>query len=322
MKNLKLKTQKSRILHKVSFVFVCIFVCGMSSSRGFFSNAHAATISFDPQETTVGTSTSFLIGVTLDSEVPVNTIHAVIDIPESMEVLDASDGNSIINFWIDRPTLASGGRLTFSGIIPGGFIGYRGKLLTLTVQAHALGKQEIILDPTSRVYLNTPSASADAIMSIPLELSVVAGRENIKNDIPDTDAPEPFEITRAQLPGDLIPGELAWSALFQAVDKRSGIDHYEVAESGKKVKLDDERGIENLSWQQSESPYVLTDQHLHSYIYVKAVDARGNIRVEMLAPVGLRTWSEYASQYIIELLVVIGILLLVIRLRKHVSIRK
>ena len=54
---------------------------------------------------------------------------------------------------------------------------------------------------------------------------------------------------------------------------------YKVAESPYKTD-----NYDSLSWQDAESPYLLGDQSLTDYIYVKATDKAGNERVEMVLP--------------------------------------
>ena len=54
-----------------------------------------------------------------------------------MVVTDSSDGNSIISYWVERPTYDPlKNTLEFSGIVPGGFYGKGGRL----AGAHACGK--------------------------------------------------------------------------------------------------------------------------------------------------------------------------------------
>ena len=290
--------------------------------------AFAAVISFDPQETTVGMSTPFLVGITIDSDTPVNTIRGVIDVPESMEVVDASDGNSIINLWIERPYINDARQLVFSGIVPGGFEGYRGKLLTLTIQAKREGVARFIVNPSSRIYKNDESASPQPIISRPLDLRVSAGRDNISNEIPDTALPERFMPVVALIPDGSSDTQATssiesghWAVSFVAQDKGSGIAGYAVAESFSRIDPADERKVRRLSWRDAESPYVLADQRLSSYVYVKAIDKEGNVRIERLDPQQPRPWYRTALGYILIALIAL-IILNALRTRINISRRK
>ena len=84
--------------------------------------------------------------------------------------------------------------------------------------------------------------------------------------------------------------------VFATQDKGSGISHYEAVEfrsrnlEFKKLLNKALQFITNSkfqildSYKTAESPYVLRDQKLRSYIYVKAVDKNGNERIITLTP--------------------------------------
>jgi len=111
----------------------------------------------------------------------------------------------------------------------------------------------------------------------------------------DTEVPEAFTPVVAS-DQSIFNGK--YFLVFAAQDKGSGIDHYEVRETrayGKK-----------RSWEIAESPYLLRDQTLSSYIYVKAVDRVGNERVAEISP---RYTFKWYTHY--EFWVIIGIGLLV-----------
>ena len=280
-------------------------------------SVNAAVISFDPQDTTVGTVSPFLIGLTIDSDVPINTIKGVIDVPSSMEILDASDGNSVINMWIERPHITDAHQLVFSGIIPGGFSGYHGRLLTLNVQAKQLGSATFIVNPSSKVYENSIDAAPREIISQPLTLRVVEGKDNVPNIIPDTTPPEVFVPTLVAMPDG---STASWAVSFETQDKISGVASYQVAESPRKIDITKSARVSRLSWHDASSPYILSDQQLSSYVYVKAVDFRGNERIAFVAPQHPRTWYIRTIGYILVLLLVF-IALYALNKRVHISIR-
>lgn len=289
-------------------------ICAVLVSAG---SVNAAVISFDPQDSTVGTASPFLIGLTIDSDVPINTIKGVIDVPSSMEILDASDGNSVINMWVERPHITDAHQLVFSGIIPGGFAGYHGRLLTLNVRAKQLGSATFIVNPSSRVYENSIDATPREIISQPLSLRVVEGKDNLVNSIPDTTPPELFVPVLVTIP-DGSTG--SWAVSFETQDKVSGVASYQVAESPRRIDTTNLGRISGLSWHDATSPYILSDQQLSSYVYVKAVDYRGNERVALVVPQHPRTWYIRTIGYILVLLLVF-IALYALNKRVHISIK-
>src|ERR1035437_6022907 len=96
-----LKLRKPRVSCDFCICISCIFTFYFLLST---SIAHAATLYFDPQERTVGLNQPFEVGLLIDATNPINAFDVTIDIPANMSVTDSSDGNSIISYWIERPT--------------------------------------------------------------------------------------------------------------------------------------------------------------------------------------------------------------------------
>ena len=117
--------------------------------------------------------------------------------------------------------------------------------------------------------------------------------------VKDKELPETFSPEVARDP-DIFGGQ--WFAVFDTQDKISGIDHYEVLES--KLKY---HQLAFGFWNRSESPYLLSDQKLESYIFIKAVDKSGNKRIETISPRNPIIWYKNPNM----LIMIIGYLLLI-----------
>jgi hypothetical protein len=257
-------------------MFFALSFCVLSFAS-CVSKVHAATLYFDPQERTVGIDQPFEVSLLIDAANPINAFDVTIDIPENMTVTDSSDGNSIISFWIERPTYDPlKNTLELSGIVPGGFSGKGGRLAVLTLEAKTTGASVMTYDPATNLILNGPSPISDVKNILPLNLVSEEGKEAVQNVIPDTDPPEAFTPILATS-STIYGGK--WALYFQTEDKGSGMYGYEVAEWPYKTDRYD-----SLPWHSAESPYLLGGQNLTDYIYVKATDKAGNERVEMLPP--------------------------------------
>ncbi len=300
------------LVYGISVMLAVMAICVIPTVK-----VSAAIISFDPQETTVGLEEPFLIGVTIEADVPVNAVTLVIDIPESMEVIEISDGDSVINMWVERPHVTNVHTLVFSGIIPGGFTGIGGKLLTLTVRAKQEGVYDFIINPRSRMYENDSQASSQEIISEPLRLSVVQGKTNLSNTIPDTIPPESFVPVIVTIPGD--QGD-RFAVSFQTQDKMSGVAYYEVAESHRNITVSSRKKIERLPWTRAVAPHFLSGQDRSSYVYVKAVDLRGNARYVKINPTN-PPWQGSVQRYILTVLAIL-IVLYVIFTRIRIQITR
>lgn len=272
------------------FTFIAVIFLALGA------RTHAATLYFDPQERTIGPDGPFSVALLIDSEKPINAFDVRVRLPEGFEALDASDGNSIINYWIERPHYDAQSRtLSFSGLIPGGFAGRGGRLLVLSLQAHRLGFFEIAYDPKTVLYQNTPTPTPDAVTFTPLQLTVERGRENLVNQIPDADPPEPFTLVVAT-----SSDPQRTFLIFETQDKGVGIAGYELAMSRTLTKKYDK-----IMWQKAESPFTLSDEAIRSYVYVRVTDKNGNARIEFLAPEHGYMWYEVYDAYIIVLILAV-----------------
>ena len=210
--------------------------------------ASAATLSLTTDQMTVGIGSPFEIAVTLSTKNKVNTVGAALSIPSGLELIQMSNGNSAISFWVEQPQFDAATRmLTFSGIMPNGFSGTR-QLLVLTLRANTLGTSTLSFDSTlTKVYQNSPQGTLEPTTVEPLLLYVVSGITNRIASHADTTSPEVFvpEVTRSP---ELYDG--AWTLVFETQDKGSGLAQYEVSESS--VRATDPN---TLSWTKAESPY-------------------------------------------------------------------
>ena len=114
-----------------------------------------------------------------------------------------------------------------------------------------------------------------------------------KKEAKDQEPPESFkpEIARDST---IFDGE--WFLVFATQDKGLGIGRYEIKETRSRIS-----GLFS-KWISSESPYALRDQKLRSYIFVKAVDKAGNVRIEKILPRNPLRWYENYENWIIIIL--------------------
>jgi hypothetical protein len=268
--------------------------------------ASAATLYFDPQERTVGLDTPFQIAVLLDAPASVNAFDVSISIPRGLEPVGTTDGGSLINYWIDAPRFDAGTRaLHFSGIVPGGFQGTGARLLAISFKAVRTGESVIRFDTNSQVRRNTADAAAEPLTLAPLTLLVQEGRENLDNTIPDTDPPLAFmpQIVRDPALGDGAP-----MLVFATQDTGSGVARYEVAES-------QDRYPTFATWVPAESPYHIHDASLSSWMFVRAIDAAGNVRIETVQPQRYDSFSGLLHRTFAAFVLLCLILMVYARLR-------
>jgi hypothetical protein len=283
-----MKDKKSkRIILNFALSF-CILIFAFC----IFARAQAAQFNLTPQTQEISIGQQFQVDLALDTEGEnINAVEGKIVFPtDLLELKEIRDGNSIINFWVERPVVPSidanintnKNEIKFSGITPGGFIGDKNFLFSAIFLAKKTGSG-VIGVTNSRTLLNDGKGTAAETKAPDMHFSISEIAPEIQTPkIEDNDQPEIFqpEVNKDE---SVFGGK--WFLVFATQDKGSGIDHYEVSENRKQE-------IENIRWITAESPYLLSDQKLESYIYVKAIDKAGNERIAIVLPKYPLGWYE------------------------------
>lgn len=296
--NIFIKTISAFLLSLTLFVAMPVFAAEM----------------FFEQEKKPGLENQFKMGIFLETEEPLNAIEGKINFPIGLlELQNVEDGNSIINFWLERPTAGKTGEITFSGITPGGYKGNQGLIFSMTflVKQEGVGIFEV---HDARVLRNDGKGTEAKLQTFSSKFVISRKTTDVQIpvvEIKDVDLPESFVPEIARDPNIL---DDKWFLVFATQDKASGIDFYEVKESRQRLFSIFK------SWMPAESPYVLNDQELHSYIFIKAVDKGGNERVITLPPQKPLAWYENYENWIMIIVGVLAILLATKKLwrKKHI----
>src|SRR3989338_10139974 len=241
---------KKRIIFNFALSF-CVFLFSFL----FFNKTEAARLYFQPQEAIMGAEKDFSVGVKVDAENQINAISVGIFIPLEIALIDAVIGNSIINFWVEKPSFDESSRLlTFSGIVPGGFQGEKEPLLTIKIKTAGQEEKAVLTfnKEKTKIYLHTYEGVEDSLELESLTLLIAKGKKNIGVEIADRYLPEDFkpEISR-----DPNVFENKWFLIFATQDKGLGVDHYEVDRKSTRCVV-------------AESPYLLQNQDLDEEIVV------------------------------------------------------
>ena len=262
-------------------------------------NASALFFSSD-QQFPIMTDNQFEVKVILNTEGKlINAIEGefVYD-DQYLEIVSINDGSTVVTSWIDRPKV-NGSSVFFSGIMAGGFGAsinplteeeLNGEIFSIKFRSINPAKSELYFT-RGQVYLNDGLGTLDQTTLYPFEISISEDGNSGLGNIVDNERPLVFypEISTNEL---IYDGK--YFLVFSTTDKESGINHFEVKEG-------------KSDWKVAESPYLLEDQSLRSFIRIKAVDNSGNVRVaqvhsEQFFPVSI---------FVIPIAVVIGVLSLV-----------
>ena len=253
------------ILFFLNFLF---FVPFTNAARFFFET--------DNKEVGLGQEMEIVLRVDSEGEM-INALEGTIYLPELLSVEAIHDGDTLIAFWSERPYLNNDQMINFSGIMPGGWWGRGGKVFSFIARTINQGEGTIVVS-NARILLHDgkgtelPVSTESLALHVDEEIALIP----VLFDYDDDELPELFIPLLAQ-DSDVFEGD--YFLVFATQDKGSGIDYYEVQETKKRLK---DKGKGN--WQKAESPYRIIDQTLESFIYIRAIDRAGNIRVVVFEP--------------------------------------
>ena len=256
----------------------------------------ASEFYFTTDSTSLAVGQEFKIDLLLDTEnESINAVEGEIFISsELFEIVNIVDGNSIVNFWLEKP-IYKDGQIVFSGITPGGYNLKDAYLFSFILRTKTEGVSFIKLKNVNAL-LNDGLGTKSKITLKDLKLNI-SGTESqeINQKIIDNTKPDTFLPEISQ---DINLFDNKWFVVFVAQDKGLGIDKYEIRES--------RYTLFNFSkWLDAESPYVLLDQNLSSYISIKAIDQAGNYRIVKLSPQNPIPWYANFENWFIIILVIL-----------------
>ncbi|MBI5221905.1 MAG: hypothetical protein HY980_00175 [Candidatus Magasanikbacteria bacterium] len=229
----------------------------------------------------------------MNTEETLNAVEGRVIFPsELLELTAVQDGNSVISFWLERPMVGKTGEVSFSGITPGGYKGAKRLIFSMRFTIKQEGKGMFNIRDAKA--LQNDGAGTEANLKT-FDLQFTTPKKELLSLVPiseakDSERPETFapEIGEARA---LFDGK--WFIVFTARDKGVGVDRYEIKETRQKIF--------NWSskWVPAESPYVLRDQALQSFVFVKAIDKDGNERIVNIPPRNPLAWYHHYENWTI-----------------------
>lgn len=145
----------------LSVFFLFIVHCPL-----FTDVADAATLYYQAANQTVFEGQTFVADFFINTdEVNLNTVDLKLRYSnETLEVLEATPGSSVISLWIQPPKANQAqGELSLIGGVPNGFNGANVPVFRVTFRASKSGVANISLDPASRILKNDGSGQSETL---------------------------------------------------------------------------------------------------------------------------------------------------------------
>lgn len=253
---------------------------------------HAAQIYFETPVTTASVGDTIVLHVRLNTEgASINAVDLGILYPKILAVKNISKSGSFVQIWVKEPSYTSD-VIFLSGGVPGGVISGNTIVATIMFEAKSVGDGALGLSPASSILLNDGSGTSVPISLQTPTIHIVARKPNesprvLSGDVSAKQAnsdfvrPNGFDLAIGS-DARLFGGKYFVS--FFTTDSGSGVDHYQLKEGDGPYVL-------------ARSPYLLSDQALHSVIHVRAYDGSSNYREEIYPGIFKRFWW-WISKYL------------------------
>ena len=290
---------------KIIFFSSLILICG-------YKSVSAASI-FVTQNQKSGL---IIVDVMLDSkDQSVNAVSGTLSFDSSvLGNPSIRTQDSVINNWITGPALdelheTNNQTISWSGIIPGGFVG----VLSPFYEGVKPGRLfQVVFTPLIKTQTTISVKNLDVrandgeATSIPVpNVSITFGVNYISANV-DSIVPLDSKNLHASIGQDKsIFNNRYFLAFYNSIDNGS-IDHYEILEttsSSSTISSD-------AAWQKATSPTLLLDQERKSYIHLRAVGKDGSVAYLIINPDPTISKSKNIFSYVIIIIIILMLFIL------------
>lgn len=258
----------------------------------------------------VRTGEQFIITAIMSSGEPVNAVEGRLVFPqETLSVKAIREGDSVINFWVEKPHVESAGSILFSGITPGGIKGVNSHIFSVVFEAKKTGLASINFQ-NIKALKNDGLGTEIALTNRNVVVSIKLGDGSVyKEVVIDTEPPEEFDLN-IENNQNMFGGK--YFLVFSTQDKGSGVAHYEKREYRFKP-------LSFFSWWKNvDSPALLKDQKLKSTVIIRATDNYRNVRLSEIKPKYPLAWYESLLYWGIIIISLMAIYIIIFKIIKRI----
>lgn len=189
----------------------------------------------------------------------INTVEGTLAFPKEVQEGTISTGGSVVLYYIEQPKLQDE-RVRFAGIIPNGFTNTlysadgAGFLFSVDVPL-----TEGTVSLRDAMVLRNDGEGTEVKAPI---LSRSLGDATLSDTVSEDAAPPEWVRAERTRAGSVSQESVL---ILSAIDKGSGVSHFEVKEGGG-------------TWERTQTPYLIKNSSPFLHIYVRAVDYAGNVK--------------------------------------------
>jgi peroxiredoxin len=285
-------------MKKITITLLSVLFCGSM----FIHNAYAMDIFTTPSASQVEVGDTLTVDIYLQNDDIEQSVNALAGeyaySSELLRVKTISVNGSIINGWIVSPFVVEEGKITWSGIIPGGFAGTQdaftselssGLLMSITFQAVREGDAYFSFS-NIQAHQND---SVGTLMNIVPQISTVHISFSTKKLIDNASSTSSVSDQSTGLDVQVIKNTAGnsqkWFVTFvPGITSMIDVSAYQIIETH---QSDPDLVLEN-AWKSAQSPYELQNQDRTSYVHIKYRGLNGKEYIYTLQPVtGYSKWG-------------------------------
>lgn len=239
----------------------------------------AATVEIQTRAKTITPGSDIIATVVVETATAAGIFSGAIALPEGTEVLSIHDGGGAVGVWSEHPHIRDG-VVRFTGVTPGGMLG-RGELFSLNIKFNEYGRFPLSFDDISIRAFDEKEREL-SVESTGVAIVVSDEGEAVSEHFGDLQTPEPFVPLVTRDP-ERFDGD--WFVTWNSQGAGNGPLTEEIIETRNVFRIDGEAvAPREHAWRPTKSPYVLEDQSLSSFIFIRLTDAAGNSQVAMIPP--------------------------------------
>lgn len=226
--------------------------------------ASAAELSFVSEPLSPAVGEPFMVHVELATgDATYNVFEGAVKVPSDLTIERVSTGGSALTLWTALPNFVpSLGHIEFTGGTPEG-VGPDQQIRLFTIHARARAPGGYVLSSRgASAYLNDGSGTRRDIPAATVRVTVGARGPDSTAKARDRRGPE-FVVAEVGQESSLFGGQ--YYVTFSATDDVSGVVAYEIKEG------------RFTNYVPAERYYVVKDQNLKTPVWVRAIDASGNV---------------------------------------------
>jgi len=169
-----MKQTTKKMIYKIFSLSIFTFVLS-------FSSIFAMTmVSLDTDISLVKKGESFSVILNLSTDKSINVVDGTLTYDKNkLQVENIDISKSVLNMWVKEPVFDNKkGEISFTGGIPGGFVGENNLILSIQFKAKNTGETQIDFKDIFKILLNDGSGTQISAWLSPIDIEIIKSQQS------------------------------------------------------------------------------------------------------------------------------------------------